>query len=306
MQMLTVMLKKDNPSYCASFGSILETLTKNVQTNPVSITYKTEEVADHYQFRFQSWSTEEYNAETIEIVHAFVSLAVVDWIFMVKEPETARLFAEQLMLAEDLTEWQSIYPYVQRLLTDAETDDPLLNQAVTRKAKVYRKVFEFIQENPQIHLQGFVRFRLKEYWNELFELVEAGIDDYLEDKQYEEFVDLLRYFISAQETKYDLVHVIPIETKHFLLYDEKGKLIHLDQLDAVLNMGEQKCREEDYLVSALVTIAPKRIVFHMADEKQALAQTINNIFDNRLQSCPSCPFCVTHRRILDVNKPTQL
>jgi putative sporulation protein YtxC len=153
---------------------------------------------------------------------------------------------------------------------------------------------------------GFVRFRLQEHWGDLFELVEAGFDDYLEDKQYQEFVELLRYFISVQETKHDLIHVVPSLDKHFHLYDECGEQILLDHLDAILNMEEQKCREEDYLVSALVTLAPRQIVFHRAEDRQALAQTIGNIFDKRLLACTSCPYCLASRRALDANKPTQL
>ncbi len=307
MQTFHVYLESDNPTYCSAFRSIVESLTERVKTDPVRITYKETALSDFILFQFQSWSTEEYNAETIDFARAFVSLALTEWIFQVREPEIIEEMAADLLAAEEAeNEWPSILPYVQRMCEETGDEEASLVQMAARKAKVYRKLFDYLDDDRHINLQGFVRFRMQDHWNDLFELVEAGLDEYLEDKQYEEFVELLRYFISVQETNYPLVHVVPHLSKHFLLYDDQGEPVELDHLDAILNVGEQKCREEDYLVSALVTLAPKQIVFHQAEEKQALAQTINNIFDNRLRLCTSCPFCLISRRTLDVTKPTQL
>jgi putative sporulation protein YtxC len=307
MQTFYVYLESDNPTYCAAFRSIVESLTERVKTDPVTITYNEKELQGFTLFQFQSWSAEEYNADTIDFARAFVSLALTDWIFQVKEPEIIEEMAADLLAIEDLEhEWPFILPYVMRMCQESGEEEMPLVQMAARKAKVYRKVFDYLDHDRHINLQGFVRFRLHEHWNDLFELVEAGLDEYLEDKQYEEFVELLRYFISVQETQYSLVHVVPNPEKHFLLFDEHGEMIELDHLDSILNVGEQKCREEDYLVSVLVTLAPQQIVFHQAEEKQALAQTIRNIFDNRLNVCTTCPFCLTSRRTLDATKPTQL
>lgn len=187
------------------------------------------------------------------------------------EPEIVQRYVYRDSVLEEEAEITQILPFVKRILDDApDLEQWPLDKAATRKAKIYRKTFEYLQENREIILRGFVRFRLKEYWNHLSEAVEAGIDEYLEEKQYQEFVELLRYFISNQETNYNVVHVVPAPG-NFLLYDEASQPIHLEQLDAVFSLSEQKCREEDYLISALVTLAPKQIVFHLAEDKQALS-----------------------------------
>jgi putative sporulation protein YtxC len=306
MQTISVYLQKRKPSYADSFRVIVERLSKQVHTYPVTIRYREEPQAEYHAFIFQSWSCEEYTLETRDIVRAYVSLAIVDWIVQVLEPEILHSFVQDDYDAEAAGELLQILPYVERILHETAAQQPATDKAMRRKAKIYRKVFEYLLENGTIILHGFVRFRLKEYWQELSEAVEAGIDDYLQEKQYQEFVELLRYFISHQETKYELVHIVPTETKQFLLYDAAGKQIQMEQLDAVFSVSEQKCREEDYLVSALVTIAPKKIIFHLAEEKQALAHTIHTIFDNRLSFCSACAYCLTNRRPLDVNKPTHL
>jgi putative sporulation protein YtxC len=306
MQSFAVWLE-NVPAHCDAFRSILTELKERVNMEPVRITYREREQGEYRLFHFRSWSAEEYNAETIEWARAFVSLAVAEWVLRVKEPEVLEEIAADLLEVEALEEeWPFILPYVQRICQEQEECDTDLLQATARKAAVYRKVFAFLEEERELNVLGFVRFRMQDHWNELFELVETGLDDYLEDKQYQEFVDLLRYFIAAQETKQEVVHVVPSVDKPFLLYDKHGQRLWLEQLDAVLSIGEQKCREEDYLVSALVTLAPERVVLHLAQDRPALTQTIRSIFDGRVMTCHSCPLCLAGRRALDGHKPTPL
>lgn len=306
MQSFAVWLE-NVPAHCDAFRSIVTELKERVNTEPVRITYREREQGEYRLFHFRSWSAEEYNAETIEWARAFVSLAVAEWVLRVKEPEVLEEIAADLLEAEALEEeWPFILPYVQRICQDQEEGGTDLLQATARKAAVYRKVFAFLEEERELNVLGFVRFRLQEHWNELFEMVETGLDDYLEDKQYQEFVDLLRYFIAAQETKQEVVHVVPSVDKPFLLYDKHGQRLRLEQLDAVFSIGEQNSREEDYLVSALVTLAPERVVLHLVQDRPALIQTIHSIFDGKVMTCHSCPLCLAGRRALDGHKPTPL
>ncbi|MBW5468154.1 hypothetical protein GPJ61_09830 [Brevibacillus formosus] len=306
MQTFRVLLE-NVPEHCDTYRAIVNEMTERVNTAPVRITYREQEENGYLLFYFQSWCESEYDAQTIEWARAFVALTLAEWVIQVREPRIMEEMAADLLAAEQMeTEWAEIFPYIQRMCEEVELDGRELLTATTRKANVYRKVFTYLEWERTINVLGFVRFRLQEHWNELFELVETGIDEYLEDKQYEEFVELLRYFIAVQETKQEIVHVVPSVDKPFHLYDKKGDRLWLEQLDTVLNMDEQKCRDEDYLVSALVTLAPESIVLHMASEKPGLVQTIRSIFDGRLITCHSCSLCLSERRVLDGNNPSKL
>lgn len=306
MQAFRVLLE-NVPAHSGTYRAILQEMTERVNTAPVRITYKEEEQNGYHVFFFQSWCEEEYDAQTIDWARAFVALSLAEWIMQVKEPEIIEEMAEDLLQSEQLEEeWAEILPYIQRMCQEHEPAGTELFTATTRKANVYRKAFTYLEYERTVNVLGFVRFRLQDHWNELFELVEAGIDEYLEDKQYQEFVELLRYFIAVQETKQEVVHVVPSVDKPFHLYDKKGDRLWLDQLDSVLSMEEQNCRDEDYLVSALVTLAPESIVLHMATERPGLTQTIRSIFDSRLSTCQSCPLCLADRRVLDLHNPSKL
>ncbi|GAA4704392.1 putative sporulation protein YtxC [Brevibacillus fulvus] len=313
MQTISVYLPKDQ-SACQTYRDLVDTLLQQLQTYPVVISYREEMLQDDHLFRFQSWCHEEYTCETRDRVRVFVAITIAEWIKRVREPQLLEQYVEQDWLIETAEEISEILPFVQRIL-----DEPIPGEekgaakAILRKAKLYRKVFEYLQENGEMIVEGFIRFRLKDYQHELLEAVELGIDDYLEEKHYQEFVELLKYLIAIQETRYQLVHVVPHSYKQYQLYDQAGTKIQLEQLDAVFHSGEWKRREEDYLISALVTIAPQTIVFHLADQKQALVQTIGTIFENRLVYCSSCAYCLTNKNgakaiepRLDANNPTHL
>lgn len=306
MQAFRVLLE-NVPAHSGTYRAILQEMTERVNTAPVRITYKEEDQNGYHVFFFQSWCEEEYDAQTIDWARAFVALSLAEWIMQVKESEIIEEMAEDLLQSEQLEEeWAEILPYIQRMCQEHEPAGTELFTATTRKANVYRKAFTYLEYERTVNVLGFVRFRLQDHWNELFELVEAGIDEYLEDKQYQEFVELLRYFIAVQETKQEVVHVVPSVDKPFHLYDKKGDRLWLDQLDSVLSMEEQNCRDEDYLVSALVTLAPESIVLHMATERPGLTQMIRSIFDSRLSTCQSCPLCLADRRVLDLHNPSKL
>jgi len=301
---------EDAPALRDTYRAIVEELKERVNTAPVHITYSEQEQGEYAVFRFQSWCEREYDAQTIDWARAFVALTIAEWVLRVKEPQVIEEMASQLLDAEQLSaEWSEILPYVQRICRDAGQMDGINTDLLTttvRKAKVYRKAFDFLDQERCVNMTGFVRFRLQEHWSELFEWVEMAIGEYLEDQQYQEFLELLRHFISVQEPKQEVVHVIPSVDKPFLLYDKKGNPLLLEHLDSVFNLEEYPFRDEDYLVSALVTLAPENIVLHMAAERPGLVQTIRSIFENRLSTCRSCPFCQSGKRLLDGHSQTTL
>ena len=49
---------------------------------------------------------------------------------------------------------------------------------------------------------------MKDYIEQLEESVDKAIDEYLMDKEYREFIKLLRHFVDLQEPKRDVVNIV--------------------------------------------------------------------------------------------------
>ena len=68
---------------------------------------------------------------------------------------------------------------------------------------VHRALTSYLIFNDNLNLEGFVRFRTKDYWDFLCETVDSAADAYLINREYQEFIRLLRYFVELQEPKVD-------------------------------------------------------------------------------------------------------
>ncbi len=164
---------------------------------------------------------------------------------------------------------------------------------VKRKICVVHKIQEYLSANNIIMLDGFIDFRLREYMEQLEELVDTAIDEYLIDREYKEFIDLLRHFIDLQEPKKDLVNVLFCNTK-IVLMDEDSEFIENDLSLDLLAQENTEVSTDDIVVSTLINIAPRKIVIHGFDGKNKIEviNTIYNIFEGRIHFCNSCNICL--------------
>ena len=63
---------------------------------------------------------------------------------------------------------------------------------------VIKKLSDFLDQNNHIILEGFVTFRMQEYVDELEEVVDWAVRQYLIEKEYQEFIKLLTCFVQMQ------------------------------------------------------------------------------------------------------------
>ncbi|MCK9862405.1 putative sporulation protein YtxC [Paenibacillus sp. ATY16] len=162
-----------------------------------------------------------------------------------------------------------------------------------RKTKVAEEIDRYLQENSVLHLDGLTSFRLLPYRTELAEIVDYALDEYVLDKQYQEFISLLKYFVGLQESKVPIVHLVHKGSHDFVLFNEKFQPFepkpHSDKL--VAEMLETEMNIEDMVISSLIAVSPKHIMIHTRQDDMQVIRTIETIFDNRVSICTQCPAC---------------
>lgn len=157
--------------------------------------------------------------------------------------------------------------------------------------RMWQALENYLQENNRLDIEGFIRFRMKDYWNYLSETLDSAVDRYLIAQEYQEFVKLLRYFVDLQEPKMNLVNVIFEDDGGFSFLDETGSPIRIDYLEGIiLEVGQNELDYEDLLISALITIAPARIVLH-GETSSHVTETITSIFAEKVSICSNCSLC---------------
>lgn len=165
---------------------------------------------------------------------------------------------------------------------------------VIRKNRILQSLYDYLGEHHTLIVEGYGRFRLKGYWSQIQRMIRKGVKEFMVERDYREFIRLLRCFIELQEPVITEVHVFISEEGNFYVCDVKGNVIRREHLRtpsfAVVD-GEFNYR--DYLLSILINFSPKKIVFHVAEEiwRCSSIQTIKDVFGNRVIRCPGCEKC---------------
>lgn len=86
-----------------------------------------------------------------------------------------------------------------------------------RQMLLFDTFYEYISTHHSIVLSGFVNFRLKEYRNILEDLVDFSVNEYIIEREYLEFISLLRIYVNSQPSSNQIIHLISLENDTFLL-----------------------------------------------------------------------------------------
>lgn len=174
---------------------------------------------------------------------------------------------------------------------------------MNKKNAILKKIINCIEENKEINIKGFITFRMKELRKDLECIIDKIVENYMVEKEYNEFIKLLKYFVEIQESKIDEVNIIVKGNGEYLIQDEDGNDI-LEQLFSELSEARYTgtVSVEDMLISGLITNAPQRVIIHCEEncDNKELVDTIKNVFLDRVAFCSSCKICEGIKNTLKV------
>lgn len=169
--------------------------------------------------------------------------------------------------------------------------DEKIKAKIKRKNRILLEILDYITAGQEIVVEGFVRFRLKNYLAELELAVEKAIEEYGVEKEYRGFVHLLKYYMDVQMDNSKLVNVIKLNNNHFKLLDQNKEVIETPFLDKyILDQLQEELEQQDLVISALISLTPQEIILHFK-QPFALVEQLKNIFQERLSICLGCEYC---------------
>jgi putative sporulation protein YtxC len=245
--------------------------------------------------------------EVRRIFQRMISAAVADFIVEVLEKKLISHLLHHEFIYREAKQKEDIYGYVWKMLwlKDDEDEHGIFarddEKIQVRKAEIFVKAYEYVHQDGAFHADGFLRFRLKDYYNELYAITEYAVDEYVLDQEYKEFIRLLQYYISIQAPKIPLLHVIHQGAHRFQLLDDKGGEIQAEDLpDQWREWSQGAGNHGELIISTLMTIAPQKIVLHTAEPSLKVIQTLCQIFEERLTVCKGCMTCKKWGKTLPV------
>lgn len=173
---------------------------------------------------------------------------------------------------------------------------------MNRKNNIISKIISCIEENDEININGFITFRMRELREDIEFIIDKVVEKYMVEKEYSEFIKLLKYFVEIQDSKLELVNIIIDSNGKYLIRDKDGN----DMLREFLNeLSGEKITDnnlEDLIISGLITNAPKSIYIHGVENctNKEIIDTINNVFTDRVNICKECDLCKSKMGVIRV------
>ncbi len=161
------------------------------------------------------------------------------------------------------------------------------------KKFVNKDVLDYIKNHKSIVLNGFVNFRLSNYKNSLEPLVESAVSKFVLDKEYLEFVSLLKGYVDSKIPEPIKIHLI-YANKESILLDENFNMLELEDFDSEY-LSDISFSQNDYALNTLIGKLPESIYIHLISPKDEYIETLELIFGKRIHICTGCAICSAYK-----------
>lgn len=153
------------------------------------------------------------------------------------------------------------------------------------------EVLSFLADHDVLILDGVAAFLWPEIVQELEDAIDQAVDEYLIEREYREFVALLRRLVTMAKESAGAVHVFHTESR-FYVEDERGDRLGEDLWhDMVAGLQVDEGTAGDLLVSLLVTLAPNRLTIHRHPPDDEAMRTLDAVFGSAVRLCGGCRRC---------------
>jgi len=190
--------------------------------------------------------------------------------FFLKQDEIIELEEKimKILLLESFTETENYVYYMNKI------------------NNIIEKIKEFLEENSEININGFIRFRMKELKSNIERVIDKVIENYMVEKEYKEFVKLLKYFVDIQESKIEEIDIFINEGGKYIIKNKAGKDIFNEFMKEIADTEiDTEAKMEDIIISGLITNAPRKVKIYGKDNcmNKEFLETIINVFEDRVE-----------------------
>lgn len=156
---------------------------------------------------------------------------------------------------------------------------------LNRVNSMIEQIKDCISEKQEINVDGFITFRMRNLRGDIEKIIDKVVERYMVEKEYKEFVKLLKYFVDIQECKIEEINIIIEENNSYIIKDAEGKDLYYDFLKEITaEQGRIELNTEDVLISGLITSAPKNIIIYGKENctNKEFLDTIENVFGDKI------------------------
>ncbi|WP_353854986.1 putative sporulation protein YtxC [Bacillus sp. Bos-x628] len=227
--------------------------------------------------------------ESEEALEHIVRPLLLHFFLECKENERMRSILEKTYLFKDPEEQHQILSIAHSIMKGDIDDIPGIHQDPSREALLKKELETISLQQGVFSIGSFMTFRLSEYDQKLKNYVEVAIEEYKMEQEYQNFIQSLRDYVTAKQPKLDKVHVV--HQDRLMIWEFR----YASERDQKQYIDRQFVREhpmyiDSQLIAPLVSIAPQKIALFTNDTGHSMVQTIQNIFQERVEVFPPHAF----------------
>ena len=155
-----------------------------------------------------------------------------------------------------------------------------------------------IANSHSLYLQAFIDFNLNDYTNFLNTQLDLAVNKFLIDKEYVEFVNILKLYIKseAENSKIEHLHLIYKNKNSIIIDDDKNIVSCNDNIKKSKYVSDITFSANDYALNTLLSLVPKKITIHLVDNyPDEFINTLLLIFQDKIKICEDCDICNMYR-----------
>ena len=163
---------------------------------------------------------------------------------------------------------------------------------------INNEIFRYISSNHSFYLQAFINFNLNKYITLLNNQIDIAVNKFLIDKEYLEFVNILRLYIKSEEKNSEAEHLHLIyNNKTSIIIDDNQNIISCnDSINKVKYISDISFSSNDLALNTLLNLIPKQLTVHLVDGYcDEFINTIKLIFQERVMICENCDICNVYK-----------
>jgi len=249
-----------------------------------------------------------YNGKNISEFNNELSNIICDCIIKYYEPQIIRQlitlnyfyfdFTDIVKIEENCINMLNDY-YIPVKYSSASTNE--ISDYKDRKICLWTDILKYITDNKSMILDGFVRFRISKYIEYIDSCIDDAVNQFVIDKEYFDFINLLKLYINSKSPLCDLIHLIYINGESILL-DKDKQIISLAKCSLNVNyLSDITFSSNDYALNTVLSLLPSKIIVHLITPEDEFINTLKLIFGDSIEICTDCNICKTYK-IINRNK----
>lgn len=224
-----------------------------------------------------------------EYIESVVIPGIIHFIIEHKEQDMMLFIIRHHFYFKEQEEQQQILHIAQSIIEGDRSEIPGVQKFQHREIYLKEALQQFLRPNLSFSFDSYLKFRMRHYLKQLQQYVEAAIEEYKLEQEYQIFIQTLRDYIALATCKIN--KVIIHHDKEFTVYNQAGIKMTEQELKKYIDnqfiRNEHNMYVDCKLLAPLVSISPETIILYTNEPDDGMNRTIQNIFQERVKIYPA-------------------